>query len=58
MRSVLTEIYLCHACSCHEIEEWKRPGQHAEALPPRGGGASAWFFWADWQPKMKVTPSV
>ena len=20
-RSILTEIYLCHACSCHEIED-------------------------------------
>jgi hypothetical protein len=21
MRSIWTEIYLCHACSCHEIED-------------------------------------
>jgi hypothetical protein len=30
--STLTEIYLCHACSHHEIEDEKRPG--------RGGGRS------------------
>jgi hypothetical protein len=24
-RSILTEIYLCHACSCHEIEDGNGP---------------------------------
>jgi hypothetical protein len=24
-RPILTEIYLCHACSCHEIEEMETP---------------------------------
>eukprot|EP01047_Picozoa_sp_COSAG01_P071691 COSAG01_NODE_11193_length_1985_cov_2.538176_3_plen_107_part_00 len=26
-RSVLTEIYLCDVCSCHEIEDGNAPGQ-------------------------------
>ena len=26
-RSILTEIYLCHACSDHEIEDMETPGQ-------------------------------
>jgi hypothetical protein len=26
-RSMSTEIYLCHACSCHEVEDGKRPGR-------------------------------
>eukprot|EP01047_Picozoa_sp_COSAG01_P039512 COSAG01_NODE_3271_length_6320_cov_8.998554_7_plen_92_part_00 len=31
-RSILTEIYLCHACSCHKIEDgnaWTGIGQGA-----------------------------
>jgi hypothetical protein len=27
MRSILTEIYLCHACSCQEILRVETPGQ-------------------------------
>jgi hypothetical protein len=27
MRSILTEIYLCHACSCHELLRMETPGQ-------------------------------
>jgi hypothetical protein len=26
-RSILAEIYLCHACSCHEILRMATPGQ-------------------------------
>jgi beta-glucosidase-like glycosyl hydrolase len=26
-RSILTEIYLCHPCSCHEILRMETPGQ-------------------------------
>jgi hypothetical protein len=47
-RSMLTEIYLCHACSCHKIEDGNgraggasesRPdAAGAEAPPPQGGG--------------------
>jgi hypothetical protein len=49
MRSVLTEIYLCHACSCHKIEDGNargrgggrpgldRRGHSGEAGVPRGG---------------------
>jgi hypothetical protein len=33
-RSILAEIYLCHACSCHEISRMKTPGQAAAI---RGG---------------------
>jgi hypothetical protein len=36
MRSILTELYLCHACSCHEIEERKRPGP-GRGAPLHGG---------------------
>eukprot|EP01047_Picozoa_sp_COSAG01_P078038 COSAG01_NODE_14273_length_1474_cov_1.242182_1_plen_243_part_10 len=35
-RSTLTEIYLCHACSCHEILRAETPGQvvdHVRARP-------------------------
>jgi hypothetical protein len=30
-RSILTEIYLCHACSSHEIEDGKRPDRTCTA---------------------------
>jgi hypothetical protein len=39
-RSILTEIYLCHVCSCHEIED----GNACTGLPrlrPGEGGAQA-----------------
>jgi hypothetical protein len=41
--SVLTEIYLCHACSCHEIIDGNTPGQVARvkaeaAARGHGGG--------------------
>jgi hypothetical protein len=32
-RSILTEIYLCHSCSCHEIED----GNARAGLRHRGG---------------------
>jgi hypothetical protein len=39
-RSILTEIYLCHACSYHEIEDGNAPGQADEVFcgrnPNRG----------------------
>jgi hypothetical protein len=39
MRSILTEIYLCHACSCHvEILRTETPGQ-ADNSPPDGVAA-------------------
>ena len=31
MRSILTEIDLCHACSCHEISGAETAGQEAWA---------------------------
>jgi hypothetical protein len=31
----LTEIYLCHACSCHEILRTETAGQAAEARAAR-----------------------
>jgi hypothetical protein len=31
-RSILTEIYLCHACSCHEILRMEMPGQVSMAV--------------------------
>jgi hypothetical protein len=37
-RSVLTEIYLCHACSDHEIGDGKRPGR-AMVRGARAAGA-------------------
>ena len=44
MRSMLTEIYLCHACSCHEISRMETPGQvkgpTAARSPPEA------FDWA------------
>jgi hypothetical protein len=33
LRSILTEIYLCHTCSCHEILRMETPGQAGQ--PPR-----------------------
>jgi hypothetical protein len=33
-RSILTKVYLCHACSCHAIED-----EHARAGGPGGPGA-------------------
>jgi hypothetical protein len=42
-RPILAEIYLRHACSCHEIEDgnaWTAAPTH---LLPRGGGAPAGF---------------
>jgi ankyrin repeat protein len=44
---MLTEIYLCHACSCHEIEDGKRPGR-----PTHDGTAP--FHWAVWQGQTRV----
>jgi hypothetical protein len=37
-RSILTEIYLCHACSCQNILRTETAGQ---AQPPHGAGAGA-----------------
>ena len=34
LRSVLTEIYLCHTCSCHEILKMETPGQVCAAPRP------------------------
>jgi hypothetical protein len=39
MRSILTEIYLCHTCSCHEILRLETPGppaltKHAKPKKP------------------------
>jgi hypothetical protein len=35
-QSILTEIYLCHACSCHEIEDGNgRAGRRATSSPVR-----------------------
>jgi hypothetical protein len=34
LRSVLTEIYLCHTCSCHERLRMETPGQVGR--PPVG----------------------
>jgi hypothetical protein len=31
-RSILTEIYLCHPCSCHEIEDGN-PGRQLQPTP-------------------------
>eukprot|EP01047_Picozoa_sp_COSAG01_P036944 COSAG01_NODE_2907_length_6880_cov_10.488204_10_plen_66_part_00 len=40
MRSILTEIYLCHACFCHEVEDGNAPAGPCEQLRlARGGGA-------------------
>jgi hypothetical protein len=39
-RSILAEIYLCHACSYHEIEDMETPGQVSAALPPGWAQAS------------------
>jgi hypothetical protein len=42
--AVLTEIHLCHACSGHEIEEWKRPGQpHVDLRHSDHDGTSPFF---------------
>ena len=54
-RPILTEIYLCHACSCQEILRTETAGQgidtargrcEGELPPPRrvqgGGGSSVW----------------
>jgi hypothetical protein len=42
-RSILAEIYLCHACSCHEtLRIWKRPGRWRttrRCAPPRCSAA-------------------
>jgi hypothetical protein len=39
LRSILTEIYRCHTCSCHEVLRMETPGQAAATRePPRGGG--------------------
>jgi hypothetical protein len=39
-RSTLTEIYVCHACSCHEIEDMETPGQvRRGGAVVLGGGA-------------------
>jgi hypothetical protein len=50
-RSILTDIYLCHACSCHEIEDGNARGRGCSPLDgsqalvarqegPEGGGAT------------------
>ena len=52
MRSVLTEIYVCHACSCHEIEDgnaragvllatWEHGAGVLTAAQARGVGQAA-----------------
>jgi hypothetical protein len=36
VRSILTDIYLCHACSCHEILSGNAAaGRRARSRPPR-----------------------
>jgi hypothetical protein len=35
-RSILTEIYLCHACSCQEILRAETAGQEASQAAPQG----------------------
>jgi hypothetical protein len=47
MRSVLTEIYLCHACSCHEIEEVKRP-QAICSYALHARQSAVWMSPRDW----------
>jgi hypothetical protein len=41
LRSILTEIYLCRTCSCHEILRVETPGQGGRASHPSAGGAGA-----------------
>jgi iduronate 2-sulfatase len=43
-RSILTEIYLCHPCSCHEIEDGNARGQPWLAAAP---GSVAFQPWHD-----------
>jgi hypothetical protein len=38
LRSILTEIYICHTCSCHEILRADTPGQAAAR-----SGAEPWL---------------
>jgi hypothetical protein len=40
-RSIWTEIYLCHACSYHEIEDGNGPDR-CRPPPARGSCAGAW----------------
>eukprot|EP01047_Picozoa_sp_COSAG01_P026040 COSAG01_NODE_1664_length_9573_cov_31.637429_8_plen_101_part_00 len=40
-RPILTEIYLCHACSCHEIEDGN--GRAGLCLAPSALGLPEWF---------------
>jgi|EP01049_Picozoa_sp_SAG25_P010778 hypothetical protein len=37
-RSILTEIYLCHACSCQEILRTETAGQESESEHGKEGG--------------------
>jgi UDP-glucose 6-dehydrogenase len=39
MRPVLTEMYLCHACSCPEIEDGNAPAGRQRGTRPGAGGA-------------------
>jgi hypothetical protein len=45
-RSILTEIYLCHACSCHEILRMETPGQ----------GRLSWLWRPCWRHPAPVRP--
>jgi hypothetical protein len=38
-RSILTEIYLCHACSCQEMLRTDTAGQEQPPLQPSAEGA-------------------
>jgi hypothetical protein len=48
-RSILTEIYLCHACSCQEILRAKTAGQGFQ-----GGAALASAIFGSYNPGGKV----
>jgi hypothetical protein len=41
VRSILTEIYLCHACSCHEVEDGNARTGHTRGAAARRGAAHA-----------------
>eukprot|EP01047_Picozoa_sp_COSAG01_P016365 COSAG01_NODE_836_length_13206_cov_139.627375_18_plen_371_part_00 len=41
-RSILTEIYLCHACSYHEIEDGNGAPGGGSAERPSSAGAACW----------------
>jgi hypothetical protein len=40
--SILTEIYLCHTCSCHETLRMETPGQGEAPARGVGAGAALW----------------